>query len=166
MPETNFTLDSADVLEISDNEILELLNQVFVDGGFTTHDEAIALFDPSAVRKRGILIGARDTLQARFAGMVIVVPPESSARRLAGDNEAEMQLLAVKSEYRRHGLGRRLIEAAIEMATRLGYAKLILWTQISMYSAQHLYEITGFIHTGNFERNGRSFKIYERKLIA
>jgi ribosomal protein S18 acetylase RimI-like enzyme len=166
LPNINFTLDTADVLNISDNEISALLTQVYVDGGFTSPDEAITLFDPSAVRQRGILIGARDMQQAQFAGMVIVVPPASSARRFAGDNEAEMHLLGVKPEYRRHGLGRRLIEAAVEMATRLGYAKLILWTQNSMHSAQHLYEAAGFTHTGNFERNGRGFKIYERKLIA
>lgn len=159
-----FVIDTADKLKVRDSEILALLTRVYVEGGFTTPEEAHTLFEPAAVRQRGILIGAREARQAKLAGMVIVVPPGSPARRLAGDTEAEMHLLGVLPEYRHQGLGRRLIATAIETATRYGYTKLILWTQLAMRSAQELYEAAGFVHTGNMQRNGRDFKVYARSL--
>jgi ribosomal protein S18 acetylase RimI-like enzyme len=165
-PRLKFEIAATDCLKIDNSEILDLLTQVYVGGGFTTSEEAISLFEPSAVRARGVLIGARESQQSKLAGFIIVVPPYSPARRLAKNNEAELHLLGVKPEYRRHGLGRMLVDAAIENTTRLGYSKLILWTQFSMSSAQRLYELAGFVHISNLERNGREFKVYERALCA
>ena len=113
-----------------------------------------------------MLIGARETHQLQLAGIVIVVPPDSPARRLAQNNEAEIHLLGVKPEYRRHGLGRLLVESAIASAKHSGYTKIILWTQNSMDSAQKLYEVMGFIHVDDITRNGRDFKVYEMALGA
>ena len=161
-----FHIDTADSLKIEDSELVELLTQVYVAGGFTEPDEAISLFEPNAVRKRGMLIGAREKQYLGLAGVVIIVPPESSARRLAQNNEAEMHLLGVKPEYRRHGLGRLLIASAIGIAKHSGYSKIILWTQISMKSAQQLYDAMGFIHVDDINRNGRDFKVYEMVLCA
>lgn len=159
-----FEIDTADLLTVDDTELTQLLTQVYVAGGFTEPDEVAALFEPSAVRGRGLLIVAREKSHLRLAGGVILVPPGSPARRLAQNNEAEMHLLAVKSEYRRHGLGRRLVESTIQKAKQSGYSKIILWTQLSMTSAQKLYEATGFTHIDDLKKNGRDFKVYERVL--
>jgi len=161
-----FDVDTADVLKITDPELSELLTQVYVTGGFTNPDEAVSLFEPSAVRKRGVLIGARVKKTSVLAGVVIVVPPDSPARRFAGKNEAEMHLLAVKPEHRRYGLGRLLVEEAIDRAKQCGYSRMMLWTQTSMIAAQRLYESTGFVHIDDFRRNGRDFKIYAKDLRA
>ena len=161
-----FKIAQADSLEITDQELSALLTEVYVAAGFTTPEEAIALFEPSAVRSRGVLIGAREKLSSALAGVIIVVPPDSPARRLAKDNQAEIHLLGVIHEYRRYGLGRMLVEAAIAQANQAGYSKLILWTQSSMHAAQRLYESTGFIHVDDMERNGRHFKVYEKPLTG
>lgn len=159
-----FEIATADDLEISDLELSELLAQVYVAGGFTTQEEAVSLFEPSIVRNRGVLIGARERRHSKLAGIIIVVTPDSSARRLAKNNEAEIHLLGVKPEYRQHGLGHKLVEAAISRANRNGYSKLILWTQSSMNTAQKLYESSGFIHIDDIARNGRVFKVFEKPL--
>ena len=159
-----FKIAPADSLEITDQELSELLTEVYVAAGFTAPDEANALFEPSAVRSRGVLIGAREKLSSTLAGMIIVVPPDSPARRLAKDNQGEIHLLGVIPEYRQHGLGRMLVEAAIARAYQAGYSKLILWTQSSMHPALQLYESAGFIHVDDMERNGRHFKVYEKPL--
>ena len=161
-----FEIATADTLEITDPELSELLTQVYVAGGFTSQEEAASLFEPSAIRNRDVLIGARDKHHSKLAGIIIVVPPDSSARRLAKNNEAEIHLLGVKPEYRRHGLGRMLVEAAIARANQNGYSKLILWTQLSMNTAQRLYESSGFIHIDDIAKNGRDFKVYEKPLCA
>lgn len=159
-----FTIATAENLQVSDTELTALLTEVYVGGSFTTADEAATLFAPAAVRGRGILLAARDNRLSTLAGMAIVVPPGSAARRLARHNEAELHLLAVRPDYRCHGLGRRLVETAVELAGPLGCRKIMLWTQESMTTAQHLYESSGFRHISDFERNGRRFKVYERSL--
>ncbi len=161
-----FEITTADSLRITDQELSELLTQVYVVGGFTAPDLADSLFEPSAVRNRGVLIAAREKHHSKLSGIIIVVPPNSPARRLAKDNQAEIHLLGVKPEFRRHGLGRRLVETALTLANQSGYSKLILWTQFSMNAAQKLYESTGFVHIRDIAMNGRDFKVYEKSLSA
>ena len=55
-----FEIAKDDFLKITDLELSDLLTQVYVASGYTKPEEAVLLFDPSAVRKRGILIGARE----------------------------------------------------------------------------------------------------------
>ena len=161
-----FHIDTAEALAISDQEIAELLSRVYVDGGFTTAEVAISLFEPSAVRSRGRIIAAREKHDLIFAGMVIIVYPDSPARRLARDNETEMQLLGVIPEYRRNSLGKVLVEAAIDAARQRGYAKMLLSTQLSMRGAHQLYEMSGFIRVPDRDcsRGGRDFWAYEKQL--
>lgn len=159
-----FTISTADRLNITDKEISELLTQVYVTSGFTTPQEAALLFEPSSVRRRGVLLAARENRDSDFAGMVIIVPPDSPARRLTDIPGAELHLLGVKTEYRRNGLGRLLIEAAIDLASLMECRKISLWTQTSMTSAQRLYESVGFVHIHDQVRNGRVFKVYVRAL--
>jgi ribosomal protein S18 acetylase RimI-like enzyme len=159
-----FEVAPAERLSVRDAELSELLTEVYVGGGYTPPETAVGLFAPTAVRQRGILIGARERAESTLAGMVVVVPPDSPARRLARSNQAEMHLLGVRPQYRGQGLGRMLVDEAIAAATRLGCTRLILWTQPSMEEAQQLYESAGFIHTGDMNRDGRPYKVYERVL--
>ena len=159
-----FEIDTADALKLKDIEISELLNQVYVEGGFIDLREAALLLNPSAVTKRGTLIGVREKLYSNLVAMIILVPPDSAARRLAKNNEAEIHLLAVKPEYRRRGLGGMLVESAINKAKSLGCSKIILWTQTTMKEAQKLYQTIGFVYVDDIERNDRKFKVYELKL--
>ena len=159
-----FVIDTAEALGIDDDEISALLAQVYVADGHATTEEAAILFAPTAVRERGVLLGAREQQHGALAGMIILVPPDSPAIRLAEDNEAEIHLLGVRTEYRRDGLGRMLVEAAIRLAAENDYSKIILWTQEAMKAAQQLYESVGFVHTSALQRNGRVFKVYEREL--
>lgn len=160
----DFEINSAHILDVADHEIRGLLNEVYVAGGFVTPEEALTLFEPAAVRNRGNIIAARNKQDSTLVGMLIVVPPDSAAKRLTKDNEAEIHLLGVAPEYQKQGVGRKLVEAAIEYARHQGYSKMILWTQLSMIAAQKLYEATGFKHVNDMTRNGRNFKVYEMSL--
>ncbi|WJW74996.1 GNAT family N-acetyltransferase [Thiohalobacter sp. IOR34] len=52
--------------------------------------------------------------------------------------------LAVRPGYRGHGIGRRLLESAEEIARQRGYCKLTLEVRIDNEAAQHLYRSFGF----------------------
>ena len=159
----NFIIDRCEDLNVSDEEIFELLSQVYVQAGFTTSERAEAIFAPAKVRARGVLFAAREMLSNDFSGMVIVVPPESSAIVLAKENECEMHLLGVSPGFRGHGLGRRLVRTALEYAKERHWSKMVLWTQKPMKEAQALYTSLGFMKTGEMVKNTIDFWVYERE---
>lgn len=162
--QNEFKIATGDELLITDDEIVLVLNTVYVEGGFTPRDDAITLFQPSTVRKRGTIIGSRQHSTLKLSGFVIVVPHDSPARKFATNNQGEIHLLGVMPEFRKHRIGSRLIDASIEMARQNKWSKLILWTQPSMTSAQKIYVAAGFRHTYDFELNGRKFMKYELEL--
>ncbi|MBQ0726299.1 MAG: GNAT family N-acetyltransferase [Thalassolituus oleivorans] len=159
-----FKVDSVENLNVSDDEIFDLLSQVYVQAGFTSAEIAKTVFDPVKVRDRGMLFVSQELLENEFSGMVIVVPPKSKAIVRAKENECEMHLLGVSPKHRGHGLGRRLVRKAIDFATDSNWSKMILWTQKPMKEAQNLYESSGFVRTGEMTKNGIEFFVYERKL--
>ncbi len=57
---------------------------------------------------------------------------------------AKLRLLYVDAAARGHGLGARLVEACIAAARARGYARLRLWTQDCLVSAQRIYQGAGF----------------------
>ncbi len=160
-----FVFGDINGLNVSDTEIYELLYQVYVSGGFTSEERAKTIFNPAKVRDRGKLIASRKMTNNELSGMVIVVPPQSSAIVRAKDNECEMHLLAVRSDCRGYGLGRMLVDRAIRYAVDNNWSKMILWTQKPMREAQRLYESSGFLAVGEMTKSGIEFLVYERNLI-
>jgi len=159
-----FNINTDEAQPITDMELSEILSSVYVGGGFTELDVADKLFEPSTVRERGILITAREKQTLLLAGIVMIVPAESPASCIAQGAEAEMHLLAVKSGYRRRGLGKMLVDEVIKRAKKNGYSKMILWTQTSMKTAQNLYESKDFVHIKDVNRNECDFLVYEKLL--
>ena len=152
--------------ESDSREIEWLLRKVYVDGGFTDPRVAESLFAASEVFRRGDVLVARDRETNALAGLVVVVPADSPARRLAVDREVEMHLLAVGSDFRKTGLGKLLVTSAMDFARGRSAPKMLLWTQPTMTAAHRLYEREGFerVPSLDFERSGRAFLVYERSL--
>ena len=61
---------------------------------------------------------------------------------------SELGNLAVMGEWRRHGLGRRLLDQAIERARHRGASRIFLEVRTSNREAQSLYERRGFVMSG------------------
>jgi ribosomal protein S18 acetylase RimI-like enzyme len=159
--------------DVSDAEIESLLQRVYVEGGFTPPELANSLFSAAAVRARGEVLVARAGSEANrdLLGMVIVVEPTSSARRIAQSDEAEMHLLAVLAEHRGRGVGSLLVDAAVTKAAHSGRKRMVLWTQPSMHSAQRLYEAHGFVRAPSRDEEigkltGRPFMVFEKTLTG
>ena len=164
-PATNFNISLSDGASITDAEIWDLLNEVYVEAGYTPAVDAATMFEPTSVRQRGMLFAARKRDTHELAGFIILVPPGSPAIKLAQGTEAEIHLLGVKQIYRGQGLGQALISTAIEQSAKSGHSRLILWTQPSMISAQKLYEAAGFRHTDMLHRNDREYKVYVLDIV-
>jgi len=97
---------------------------------FQDFDRELAELPGAYAPPRGAL------LLARGAGCVGLRPIDETT--------CEMKRLYVQSSARGTGLGRRLAEAAISEARRIGYERMRLDTVAGMDSAQALYERLGF----------------------
>jgi len=63
-------------------------------------------------------------------------------------DEAEILTLAVRPQARRHGLGRRLVQAMAEAAAAWGARRLLLEVAVDNVAAQGLYAACGFTQLG------------------
>ena len=154
LADTDITLDA----------VVELLRSVYQGGGYTPPEVAERVFRPDAVAARGDILVAPEA--EALLGVVILVRPSSTARRLAADDEAELHLLGVAPRARGRGVGAALVEACMQRGAALGYARMILWTQPVMRAAQRLYQRVGFVRapTRDHEHHGRRFLVYEAPL--
>ena len=161
----SFEIQQIEHLGISNQEIRGLLHRVYVDGGYTSKEVAEKIFEPKLVKARGQVFGAKSAATGDFAGMIIVVPPNSKAIVRANHNECELHLLGVDPKFRGLGLGRTLVSKAIEYAASHHWSKMILWTQKPMKTAQSLYESLGFLRTGEMTKSDIDFFVYERRIV-
>jgi GNAT superfamily N-acetyltransferase len=60
------------------------------------------------------------------------------------DNVAQLRWFLVRPEARGVGLGRRLLEDAVNFCREKGFTKIILWTISELKPAIHLYRSVGF----------------------
>ena len=105
-----------------------------IDLRFQNFSEEIANLPGLYGPPRGCLLLAR--INRVLVGCVAV--------RNQGTGISEMKRLYVRPQYRGVGLGRRLAEAAILSAQKLGYFRMVLDTLPSMAEAQSLYESLRF----------------------
>lgn len=57
---------------------------------------------------------------------------------------SKLRLLIIHPKARGQGLGKRLTRACIAFARRVGYRKMILWTQSHLAAARAIYQAEGF----------------------
>ena len=157
--------DSIDLVQVGSQEQVAVVRELFreyadaigVDleyQGFTAELEAL----PSPYTPPyGTLLIAK--INGDTAGCV--------ALRRLNDETGEMKRLYVRPAFRSWGLGKYLIEAAIQAARRAGYTALRLDTLPSMAAAQGLYRKLGFTEIPAYSSGylpGTRF--YELKLAA
>jgi GNAT superfamily N-acetyltransferase len=133
----------------------EYVESLPVDLGFQGIERELADFPGAYEPPRGCLLLA--FVDARPVGCVAV--------RSFDEVVCELKRLYVRPEGRRAGLGRKLTEAALEEAARLGYRRMRLDTLPSMDAARSLYRALGFVEIEPYRFNpvpGTTF--FEREL--
>jgi GNAT superfamily N-acetyltransferase len=70
-------------------------------------------------------------------GCVFCVPADDAVT-------AQLRILLVHPDGRRHGLGGALVDTAVEFACASGYERMLLWTNHPLRAARHIYLSRGF----------------------
>lgn len=125
----------------------ELTVEVYVHGGLVSPESSYV----QTLRDAGDRAAKAELLVAEVggevAGAVAYCPPESPYAELAGPDEAEFRMLAVREKARGKGAGRAMVMACVERARAAGLRGLRLSTQHNMGTAQRMYERLGFVRT-------------------
>jgi len=114
---------------------LEYADAIGTDLEYQGFSAELAALPTPYVPPNGALLIAHAGLYV--AGCVALRPLDSRT--------GEMKRLYVRPAYRSGGLGRRLVEAVIEVARQTGYSEVRLDTLPTMASAQALYHRLGFV---------------------
>jgi molybdenum cofactor guanylyltransferase len=132
----------------------ELVSETLAEFGFTADPELDPdLADPSLVYE-AIWVAVR-------AGRVV----GSVALRRLGPAEVELKRMYLRNEERGHGLGRRLLDTALEWAREHRIRAIKLDTTERMEAARLLYEAYGFVRVaGDAPRQGQPRLLYELML--
>ncbi|MFI0411510.1 GNAT family N-acetyltransferase [Actinomadura sp. 3N508] len=125
----------------------ELTVEVYVAGGLVSAASPYVstLRDAAGRAAKSELLVAE--VGGELGGAVAYCPPGSPYAELAGPDEAEFRMLAVREKARGKGAGRAMVLACVERARAAGLSGLRLSTQRNMDTAHRLYERMGFVRT-------------------
>ena len=138
-PPVDITLaQSAEQLEASRTLFREYAAQLGVDLGFQGFEDELAALPGEYAPPRGHILLAE--VEGSIAGCCALRPLDTADY----PNACEMKRLYVRKAFRGFGLGRRLAEAVLEAAVRMGYDSVLLDTLDDMEAARALYEDLGF----------------------
>lgn len=138
-PCTAAEVEIRSLLPHEDASAFRRLNEEWITRYFVLEQKDIeTLSDPgnTILRKGGLILMAYSDGEA--VGCVALIP--------IGNGTVELAKMAVAPECRGRGIGRRLIESAIEHARRMGAKSVFLGSSTKLPAAVHLYEAAGFRH--------------------
>lgn len=122
--------------------VAELTTAAYVTAGHvSTQDPYAQVLVDMTSRQHGLYVADVD---GHIAGAINIVPPGSQHAQVAYDNEGEFRMLAVAPQYQGRGIGRALVQFALDMAQRQALQRVAITTMGSMTSAQAMYEAMGF----------------------
>jgi ribosomal protein S18 acetylase RimI-like enzyme len=122
---------------------------------FQGFDQELAALPGKYAPPAGCILLAR--VDAAVAGVVAVRPLEGGL--------CEMKRLYVRPEHRGHKLGRRLAEAVIDAAGRIGYRAMRLDTLDSMIAGIALYRSLGFREIAPYYDNPIAGAVYFERAL-
>ena len=76
----------------------------------------------------------------------------------------ELKRMYVSTDFRRLGVGQKLLDRAIDFAINNGYSRMVLDSSRKLYAARTLYLKNGFLDIARYNNNYRADVFMEKKL--
>lgn len=155
---SNITIKQIDLTQT--NLVVGLFNQyrIFYNQ-FSDIGMAKAFLDERLQHNESIIFVATDSNTQQAIGFTQLYPKYSSVRLT---KNWILNDLYVDENYRKQGIGEKLIKAAMGFAKIQGSTFVQLETAVDNYTAQHLYESIGFVK----QENDSEFFLYKIALNA
>jgi ribosomal protein S18 acetylase RimI-like enzyme len=81
------------------------------------------------------------------------------------ESTCELKRMYVSSDFRRLGIGQKLLDTAIGFAKSAGYSRIVLDSSKALHAARALYLKSGFVDIPRYNDNHRADVFMERRLI-
>ena len=81
------------------------------------------------------------------------------------ESTCELKRMYVLRDFRRLGLGQKLLDTAINFAKSVGYSRMVLDSLKTLYAARALYLKNGFVDIPRYNDNYRADVFMERRLL-
>ena len=81
------------------------------------------------------------------------------------ESTCELKRMYVLRDFRRLGLGQKLLDTAICFAKSVGYSRIVLDSSKALHAARALYLKSGFVDIPRYNDNHRADVFMERRLI-
>ncbi len=129
--------------------------EIGIDLGFQDFEQELLELNTMYAKPQGGIILCR--VEEDFVACVAI--------RKQADGIAELKRMYVRPEFQNLGIGRILMERAIELAKELGYEKIRLDTLDTMLPAIHLYKTYGFTEIPAYYHNPISNAVYFERAL-
>jgi GNAT superfamily N-acetyltransferase len=80
------------------------------------------------------------------------------------ESTCELKRMYVLRDFRRLGLGQKLLDTAIDFAKGVGYSRIVLDSSKALHAARALYLKNGFVDIARYNDNYRADVFMERRL--
>ena len=80
------------------------------------------------------------------------------------ESTCELKRMYVLRDFRRLGLGQKLLDTAIDFAKSVGYSRIVLDSSKALHAARVLYLKNGFVDIPRYNDNYRADVFMERRL--
>lgn len=81
------------------------------------------------------------------------------------ESTCELKRMYVSSDFRRLGIGQKLLDTAIGFAKSAGYSRMVIDSSKALHAARALYLKSGFVDIPRYNDNHRADVFMERRLI-
>ncbi|HEY7569870.1 MAG TPA: GNAT family N-acetyltransferase [Nitrososphaeraceae archaeon] len=78
----------------------------------------------------------------------------------------ELKRMYVSINFRRLGLGQKLLDKALDFAINCGYSRMVLDSSRTLYAARSLYLKNGFVDVPRYNNNYRADVFMEKKISS
>lgn len=148
-------LETAEEIHLAKELILEYIKWLNTDLCFQHIDDELETFPEKYTSPNGEFIIAKEN--NRVIGCVAINELEHTI--------CEMKRLFVKEEYKKRGIGEKLVEKIIEEAKKRNYKKMRLDTLNTMEAALSIYYKKGFYDIKPYYNNPSTGVIYLEKIL-